>query len=224
MMDLSLLQISRRKKGRRQAGSIILGAAIMLALLAAFLIWHSRKGSVKIYPQQEAELPDMIYFLQADSEWAEDHLGGAGDTMASSGCLVSSLAAGLDMQAKELGLDFYMTAGELNEVFSREQVYTDSGAVIWGQIPSAVAGTECYVAERVKAEEIDRLLSQGIYPVVKVRVAGVGAYHWVLVTGTGEEGYLCMDPMCESREPVWLSQFGNRVYSMRAVYFSSMEI
>lgn len=210
----------RRRKRRKLPDSFLLAVSICAALSAAF-IWHSRgSGGVALYPKQESEPPEMIYFMQKDPEWAEERLGKARDTMASSGCLVCSLAAGLDMQARELGLDFYMTAGELNEALADARAYTDSGAVIWGQIPSAVTGTECYVAEAVKAEEIDRFLSQGVYPVVKVRVGGVGVYHWVLVTGTDDNGYLCMDPMSEKDEPVSLSQFHDKVYSMRAVYFT----
>ena len=87
-------------------------------------------------------------------------------------------------------------------------------------ISSVLPDTECIVADKVKAEEIDALLQQGIFPVVKVRVNGVGAWHWVLLVGSDENGYLCMDPMSETEEPVSLGIFRNRVYSMRAVYFS----
>ena len=113
-----------------------------------------------------------------------------------------------------------MTAGQLNEVFSREDVYTESGAVIWNKIQEAVPGTICYVADTVNKNEIDQLLADGIFPVVKVRMGGVGAWHWVLLTGTDENGYVCMDPMGEAEVPVSLSEFQDRVYSVRAVYFA----
>lgn len=184
-----------------------------------FLRGRMQKG-VPLYPLRETEAGETVYFRQQDDRWAQDRLGTARDTMASSGCLVCALAAGLDMQAARLGLDFYMTAGELNEALGEASAYTDSGAVIWGSIPAAVSGTESYVADSVKAEEIDAFLEQGIFPVVKVRVNGVGAWHWVLITGTDADGYLCMDPMAEEETPVSLSAFQDRVYSVRAVYFT----
>jgi len=193
-----------------------------LCMLLIFLLWWRgrEKGGTVLCPGQERELPDMVYFCQKDSRWAGEHLGAARDTMASSGCLVCALTAGLDMQAKNRGLDFYMTAGELNEAFSDADVYTENGAVIWGKVSEAVPGTESYVADRVDAAEIDALLEDGIFPVVKVRMEGVGAWHWVLLTGADENGYLCMDPMSEEEEPVPLSGFRDRAYSVRAVYFA----
>ena len=173
-----------------------------------------------LYPLRETEVGEMVYFRQQDDRWAQDRLGTARDTMASSGCLVCALAAGLDMQAERLGLDFYMTAGALNEALGEASAYTDSGAVIWGSISDAIPGAESYIADSVKAEEIDALLEQEIFPVVKVRVKGVGAWHWVLITGADADGYLCMDPMAEEGTPVPLSTFQDRVYSVRAVYFT----
>lgn len=217
-------------------------AAAGVLLILAVCIRHGRMGkSVELYPLCETRPGTVVYFRQQDPEWANDHLGDARDTMQSSGCLVCCLAAGLMMQADALaaesamvtgadssvvqtdvpGAGFSMTAGELNAAFSEGDVYTDSGAVIWGTISSVLPDTECIVADTVKAEEIDRLLQQGIYPVVKVRVNGVGAWHWVLLVGADENGYLCMDPMAETEEPVSLEKFQNRVYSMRAVYFIS---
>ena len=76
------------------------------------------------------------------------------------------------------------------------------------------------MADTVNKNEIDQLLADGIFPVVKVRMGGVGAWHWVLLTGTDENGYVCMDPMGEAEVPVSLSEFQDRVYSVRAVYFA----
>ncbi len=224
----------------RNNGIRCLAVAGLLLLLAVYIRHNRMEKSVELYPLCETEPGQVVYFCQQDPEWAEDHLGDARDTMRSSGCLVCSLASGLMMQSEALaekstletegdwpamqpdapGAGFSMTAGELNAAFSEGGVYTDSGAVIWGNISSVLPDTECIVADKVKAEEIDALLQQGIFPVVKVRVNGVGAWHWVLLVGSDENGYLCMDPMSETEEPVSLGIFRNRVYSMRAVYFS----
>ncbi len=206
-----------RKKGRRTRRR----AAVCICLLvAAVLLIRGRNAAGELLlPEQKQELPEVVYFMQRHPAWAGDHLGQAKDTMASSGCLVCALAAGLDMQAIALEMDFYMTAGELNKAFSEADAYTEQGAVIWDRIKTAVPGTESYVAGSVETDEIDLFLSQGIFPVVKVRMGGYGAYHWVLLVGTDENGYLCMDPMSEKEAPVSLSVFGNRAYAVRAVYF-----
>ena len=209
----------KRKENKKKI--FLAGGLCLCVLLALLAFWKGRRqNGVLLYPVQAREIPDMVYFMQRDSRWSGEHLGEARDTMASSGCLVCCLAAGLDMQAGNRNLDFFMTAGQLNEVFSEKNVYTESGAVIWGKVPEALPGTTCYVADTVTEKEIDSLLADGIFPVVKVRMGGVGAWHWVLLTGTDESGYVCMDPMGEAEEPVPLSEFQDRVYSVRAVYFT----
>ena len=214
-------KIFLEKQVNKKKPVLLTGGLCLCIFLALLFSWRNRRqNGVLLVPLQDREIADMVYFMQKDSRWGEAHLGEARDTMASSGCLVCCLAAGLDMQARDKNLDLYMTAGQLNEVFSREDVYTESGAVIWNKIQEAVPGTICYVADTVNKNEIDQLLADGIFPVVKVRMGGVGAWHWVLLTGTDENGYVCMDPMGEAEVPVSLSEFQDRVYSVRAVYFA----
>lgn len=210
-----------KKTGKEKFSPVaVIIFCLCVVMAAVFFRWLGNTDGVTVCPQQKRNSPEIVYFRQKDSRWADDRLGEAKDTMASSGCLVCTLAAGLDMQAGDGQEAFFMTAGELNAAFSEKEVYTESGAVIWNKIVLAVPGTESYVAETVQETEIDRFLSEGIFPVVKVRMNGYGAYHWVLIVGADEDGYLCMDPMHETQEPVPLSGFANRVYALRAVYFT----
>lgn len=198
----------------------VVAAGIFLGLILAVCFRRGTGGEGVLLEPLEIRKPEhVVYFCQQDPAWAEDHLGGARDTMASSGCLVCALASGLAMQAAEQGLVFDLTAGELNEAFSEAEVYTENGAVIWDRISLAVPGTESLVMDSVDGEEIGRLLKDGIFPVIKVRMKGVGAWHWVLLTGSDENGYLCMDPMSDTKEMVSLAEFHDRAYAVRAVYF-----
>lgn len=192
--------------------------AVLLIVLYFFVLRTA--GGCTVYPETEILLPqNPVFFFQKDAEWGNDHLGTAEDTMASSGCLVSAIAAGLDMQAACQGDSFFMTAGELNHVFSEKNVYTEHGAVIWGQVGQAVSGVTCQVPEEVSSGLLDQWLKTGYFPVAKVRVKGTGAYHWVLIIGAEGGRYLCMDPLREEKTPVPLSEFKNRIYAMRVAYF-----
>ncbi len=204
-----------RKKFFRMTGILCLSAFFILCLLSG----RGKRG-IRLDSAAEREPENVVYFCQKDERWADDHLGSAKDTMASSGCLVCALAAGLTMQAASLDADFSMTAGELNQALSAADAYTEDGAVIWDRISLAVPGTESYVAAGVDKDEISQLLEQGIFPAVRVRMKGIGSWHWVLLVGADSNGYLCMDPMSSQEQPVSLGTFGNRVYSMRAVYFT----
>ena len=259
---VSLARPGRRDK-RVFLACLLLAAALLGAVCflwvrdiqAVFFVRRGNGEAVVLVPERPEEVPEVVYyFWQKDPRWAKDHLGEARDTMASSGCLVCSLAAGLQMQEHGAKPDgdpgsgpgrqpgderesygipatkgvrrdppLFSTAGELNRRFSDAQVYTDNGAVIWDRIPDAVPETVSYVAEEVRREEIDQFLAQGIFPVVKVRVGGTGAFHWVLLIGADENSYLCMDPLREDQSPVSLEEFQNRVYAMRAVYYTASD-
>lgn len=209
-----------RARGRRQ-GLLVCGLVIACALVFAvtYLFCGRNGNSVLLVPEKALESPEVVWFMQKDPRWAKDHLGTAKDTMESSGCLVSALAAGLDMEASERGMDFSMTAGELNQRFSEAQVYNENGAIVWDRIPEAIPGAKCHLAAKATAREIDELLESGIYPAVKVRIGGLGAYHWVLLVGSDGEDYLCMDPLSEEETLVPLSEFWSRIHGVRAVYF-----
>ena len=110
---------------------LILFLVVAAALLGVFFFLRRGNGkAVILLPASRLDVPDTVcYYQQKDPRWAKDHLGQARDTMASSGCLVCALAAGLEMQDTSS-----LTPGELNRLFSEAQVYTDSGAVIWNRI------------------------------------------------------------------------------------------
>ena len=72
-------------------------------------------------------------------------------------------------------------------------------------------------ASALSAGEIDHLLEQGCYPIARVRVAGLGNYHFVLIVGAQDGEYLCMDTLNEKEEVVPLSKFWNRIYAVRYV-------
>ncbi len=67
------------------------------------------------------------------------------------------------------------------------------------------------MAGSVDGKQIEALLDEGKYPIVKVKVGGDGAAHWVLIVGSDGEEYVCADPLKED---------GALVYRMRCVYWA----
>ncbi len=63
---------------------------------------------------------------------------------------------------------------------------------------------------------IEQCLAAGHYPIVRVRMHGLGSYHYVLVVGTEEGDYVCMDPLEDSLTR--LSDYLSRVYAVRVVF------
>lgn len=213
-------KVSKRKRSQLIAGFLFLGILMIILLVVVGSLFtenHGESGAV-LLPEQSIPVTEPIAFMQKDPEWADDFLGTSKDTMGASGCLVTAIASGLDMQAKAEGSDFYITPKSLNQVLTAAEAYTDGGAVIWEKLKTALPQTEVYVAGTVDMEIINEFLEKGLFPTVKVRVGGNGAYHWVLLIGAEDGHYVCMDPLSKTGEPVSLSAFKDRVYSMRAVY------
>lgn len=74
-----------------------------------------------------------------------------------------------------------VTPGELNRIFTEAGVYNESGDIVWGRIREALPETEVLAASGVDNRKLDRLLSEGRFPAVKVKNHGHGAWHWVLL-------------------------------------------
>ena len=193
---------------------ILTGVAILVLAAAALLVWRHRGGggegttikSTKAHP-----LPEAVYYLQKDEEWAADPLGESRFTMGSSGCLVTCLATLFDLYGESV------TPGELNRLFTEQDVYNASGDVIWGNISSVYPEATVTVYKSVDEQAIEAALDQQQYPLVRVKNLGDGYWHWVLLLGSGDDGYLCMDPLYSEKEARPLSAHGNTVYSWRIV-------
>lgn len=196
-------------------------AVILCILFGAFLLLQGRQksGGIVIRPEKEYDSVETVYNLQYDPLWQENNLGNSPYTMKSSGCLTAAIASSLAMQEMPTDREEILDAGELNQLFSREEVYNGAGDIVWGNIKNALEDTEVYVAGSVSRDEINQLLEEGKYPLVKVKIPKNGAVHWVVITGAGKDSYLCMDPMNRDRTEVPLSDFNNAVYALRCVYW-----
>lgn len=170
------------------------------------------RGGVQVKAPQEKPYPldkEVIFYRQDDARWEEDRLGESKYTMGSSGCLVSCIASALSMES---GAE--VTPGTLNKIFSDENVYDGAGNLQWEPL-AGLGEYEVTVYESVSSDQIDACLSARHFPVVRVRMYALGNVHYVLVVGSEDGQYLCMDPLQDEMKK--LSAYGNRVYAMRCV-------
>lgn len=195
-----------KKKGRN------LMAMLCFLFVGAGLLCFRLRGGVQVKPAKEKDImPDteVVFYRQDDKRWADDRLGDSDYTMRSSGCLVSCIASAVSMESGR-----EETPGTLNTRFSAERVYDAEGNLQWGAL-AKLDEYEVDVYGEVSAEIIDACLSEGHYPVVRVRMYGLGNTHYVLIVGAENGKYLCMDPLKDGITE--LSYCGNRVYAMRCV-------
>ena len=193
---------------------------VIIFLMAAVLLFLRVRGSISIKPEKDCKVPkNVVCAFQKNPLWNQDKLGTSAYTMGSSGCLTTCLTSVVDMQDIEIDQTRDgLTPGTLNALFSSHNVYDGEGNIQWGQLESLLGVSIVRKqASALSAGEIDHLLEQGCYPIVRVRVAGLGNYHFVLIVGAQDGEYLCMDPLNEKEEIVPLSKFWNRIYAVRYV-------
>lgn len=202
---------------------MILITCAMTCTLAG-LFWKLRnqgkdKG-VFIKPEEDYPVGSIISYCQKDEAWKDDKLGKSVYRMGGSGCLISCIAAGLSSEHQNLGIGRIITAGELNELFGQNDIYNRQGDIVWGRIEDTMPEVEVLVASSVNSKEIEQLLKEGHYPIIKVKVEGTGTAHWVMLAGSEDGEYLCMDPLEKDGELIPLSRHGGVVYRMRCIYWA----
>ena len=203
-----------RRKHNEVKSPALPKAAVMfgvLLIITGFLYVRLRNGTQIKAPREEEILSETepVLYRQDDERWGEDRLGGSRFTMRSSGCLVSSIASAVSMES---GME--ETPGALNEKFSDRQVYDSEGNLQWEQL-NALGEYRVDVYREVTSEVIDTCLSEGGYPIARVRMYALGNIHYVLIVGVQDGEYLCMDPLQDKL--MKLSSYGNRVYALRCV-------
>ena len=185
---------------------ILFGAIIVVMV---FFVVRLR-GSVVVKPGgMQWRVGELAAYRQDDEIWAEDTLGDSRFTMRSSGCLVTCIASAVSMKTgKE------MTPGALNQIFSENHVYDSEGNVQWEAV-DRMEGYQTDVFNKVSEEEIAQCLAAGHYPIVRVRMHGLGSFHYVLIVGSEDGEYVCMDPLEDGLTR--LLDYLNRVYAVRMV-------
>ena len=95
-----------------------------------------------------------------------------------------------------------------------------AGAFFWnrhrGAAPAVVETAQENAAE-LQDGELDQELAAGRYPIVRVKMPKSGSYHYVLLVGSADGTYLCMDPLQAKEQTVPLSDFGGKIYAVRVL-------
>lgn len=202
-------------KGKREKIILVLFCFACVILLMAGWLFYRLHNGVKIKPVSEYQVSEnVIIYRQDDASWAQEQLGESKYTIGSSGCLVSCIAAAVTINGGEVD------PGELNECFSANGVYDTEGNIQWENIDKLEGyGTEVF--SDVTNEHVEKCLKEGKYPIVRVRMKGLGNIHYVLVVGAEDGEYICMDPLQD--QLTRLKDYGNRIYAVRCVWYENQE-
>lgn len=173
-----------------------------------FVTWRFR-GSHIISAKEDIELKnEIVLYRQDDERWEDETLGNSSYTIGKSGCLVSCIASAITMTKEE------KTPLLLTEEFSSYHVFDEEGNILWDNL-RAIGDYDVDVFSEATEDVVTECLKEGRYPIVRVRMYGLGNFHYVLIVKAEKGEFYCMDPLEDGLTK--LSKYANRIYAVRCV-------
>lgn len=202
------------KNKKKIIALIIVIAFIVTGIIAVYL--YKNRYAEKITPSAEITADNLAAFYQKDDLWKNDSLGESEYHMGDSGCLTTCIASVLLMQNISVDEIPDITPGTLNEFFSNNNVYDEEGNLQWDAAGSALNVTFIKKeTSEISQTELENLIERNVYPIVCVKMPSSGNYHFVLLVGSDEQSFLCMDPLNKDKNIVSMDKFSDTIYSVR---------
>jgi hypothetical protein len=206
---------ARKAAGRERAsrGVVLLAAWCFLAGCAAR---ERTPVECRLSPRSREAVPRFVlssrtHYLQRDTRWAEEPIGGSGKPLRAVGCTVCCLSMALAQHGVE------RNPAELNRALKAVDGYTAKGWVWWAAIEEVTGGKlRAEVARRPRHREIDEALRAGNPVLVKVAPPSM-VQHWVLLVGRDGREFLMKDPLDATRTARPLSLLGSDILAVRVV-------
>jgi hypothetical protein len=192
-------------------GAILaLAAASVVALLYIFPSLRIRSLGIQLKPTKDIPLQQITYYLQNDPVWSKDTIGDTKIMLGGEGCLISCVSAAVTEM-----MDEPLTPQELNNMMTQIDGY-EGASLIWYKIHEAIPSLDYSTARVFSNKTIEADLENGLLPIVRVKMYGMGATHWVLIIGAHDGQFMIFDPLKQDKQPIPLSTHGN-VYAYRVI-------
>ena len=149
------------------------------------------------------------HYRQHDPRWAEERIGGFGESMGSVGCTLCSLAMALDYY------DVKVPPKELNEFLKANEGYNPRGWLRWNSVDKVSGGrvTVEYMG-RPNHTVIDGAVKNAQPVLAKVYINAI-VPHWVLIVGKEGQDYLMRDPLGDDKAVGKVSDYRSKIYAVR---------
>jgi len=192
---------------------------LLLGLVTVFAgIWSARRFQehwFAIAPRggEAFTMPALStpHYRQHDLRWAEERIGGFGESLGRVGCTICSLAMALDYYGVK------MPPKELNEFLKAHEGYNPRGWLRWNSVEKVSGGkvTLDYMS-RPDHAVIDCALRKAQPVLAKVYISAI-IPHWVLIVGKDGQEYLMRDPLGEANSVDRISDYKSKVYAVRVL-------
>lgn len=143
----------------------------------------------------DISLPDKAAYQQTNLKWANDRLGGSGEPLSQSGCVVTSAAIAMT------NLGYAIDPGTLNRQLKSKGGYTDRGWLVWDALSDVSRGKiKAHYFDYVTPHIVDGCLASGMYPIAKFKLPNRQT-HWAVIVKKDTQGYHMRDPLYPSNAP-----------------------
>ena len=201
-------------KPRQIIGLVLL---IVFVPLAAYQ-WHHRLcppdysiPAVGGRSIDSVPLAGFPHYLQIDTRWRDETVGGSGEQLANVGCTLCCVS----MAFTQLGIP--IDPKQLNSFLKAHDGYNRHGWLKWSEVASASGGLITLdIPEKPSYELIDGALQSNSLVVAKVNLEG-GIAHWVLIVGKNRLDYIIKNPLCDPVQLQRLSSITDRIQAVRVI-------
>ncbi|MGN1480278.1 hypothetical protein [Porcipelethomonas sp.] len=201
---------------RKKSIIILLVIIIVLAVSGIMAVYlYKNRNTKTIIPSLKISADNVVAFYQKDDLWKNDSLGNSEYHMGDSGCLTTCIASELLMQGISVSQLPEITPGTLNEFFSENNVYDSEGNLQWDA--AGLALNRKFIRKDtsdINETDIENMIKNNVYPIVLVKMPSSGNYHFVLLVGSDEKSFLCMDPLNKDKDIISMSKFNDKIYSV----------
>ncbi len=198
------------KISKFKIGVLLLALVLLILVGYVIVVFYIKNIGIELNTDKNFDYSREIeYFLQNDSNWANQKLGDSDSTLAEQGCTIADVAMVLSYLGNEI------TPAILNEKLMQNKAYTENGNLLWYKLEEIYPVK--YKFKRVfSAGTLESDLKDGILPIMRVKYGKNGLEHWVLVVGADGKDFLIMDPLNKNKTLTRLGEYG-RVYAYRAI-------
>ena len=204
---------ARMKIARRH---VLWSTLALVILIAVVWEWRRIREQWLAIPPVGGQVFSMSpvstpHYRQRDPRWAEESIGGLGESMGRTGCTVCSLA---------MALDYYgikKNPKELNDFLKAHDGYNARGWLRWNSVEKISEGrTTIDVLSRPSHAAMDQALTNRHLVLAKVYINKI-IPHWVLVVGKDGNEYLMRDPLMDESTIGRLSDYHSKIFALRVM-------
>ena len=160
-------------------------------------------------PNIPITISTVPYYLQNDSRWSKETIGGSKERIGDVGCTITCVAMSLSHKG------YQINPKQLNKKLRASNGYTSRGWLRWYAITKLTNRKyRVRIPSQFNQRTIDRLLLDKKDVIAKVLING-SISHWVLIVGKKNFHYLVKDPLENSKRVVKIRKYRSKIYSIR---------